>query len=489
MNALIEDPVDLFIGGVSLPASDGSRLENLDPATGKSLVEVADAQRDDVQRAIDAARAAAPAWARRVPRERGAILIELARLMRRDHRALAELESLDTGKPMAQALTDVEVAAQYFEFYGGFADKLYGDTIPLGGDSFAATFPEPHGVTGHIVPWNYPLQIGSRTVAPSLMAGNACVLKPAEEAPITAVSVAHLAMEAGLPPGVLNVVPGRGEVAGAYLSESDDVDHISFTGGLDTGRLVMAAAARNVKPITLELGGKSPSIVLDDADLDRAVPALTRALIQNAGQTCSAGTRVVVHRSIHDELVDRLTRRLAEVTVGAGIEDPEMGPLISDRQRTRVLGYLDIARQEGAVATVGGEAREVPGWPGGFFVAPTLLAGVTPEMRVAREEIFGPVLAVLVADDEQEAVSIANSTSFGLLASVWTRNTDRAFRVARNIRAGQVYINSYGAGGGVGLPFGGSKHSGFGREKGVEAVLEYTQTKAIVVDVAGDVSP
>ncbi|CAN5834020.1 aldehyde dehydrogenase family protein [soil metagenome] len=480
--ATVEDRTDLYIAGARRPARSGERFEDRDPATGLPLTEVAAAGHEDVQAAIDAARAAQPGWARVPPRERGALLTEVARRIRGVADDLARVESLDTGKPLSQARADVEVAAQYFAFYGGAADKVYGDTIPLDGDDFAVTFREPLGVVAQIIPWNYPLQIGARSLAVALLAGNATVLKPAEEAPLTPLALAELLAGAGLPPGVVNVVPGLGEVAGAYLAASDDIDHITFTGGAETGRLVMAAAARNLKPVTMELGGKSPSVVLADADLSRAVPVITKALIQNTGQTCSAGTRVVVHASRHDELVDRLAEAFAAVRVGRGLDDPDMGPLISAAQRERVLSYLDVGREEGSRMVTGGDGRRVEGLDG-YFVAPALLTDVTPEMRVAREEIFGPVLSVLAVDDDDEALRTANDSPFGLIAAVWTSDVDRALWLARNLQCGQVYVNSYGAGGGVPLPFGGYKRSGFGREKGLEAIMEYTQVKTIAFDV------
>ncbi|MEW6472300.1 MAG: aldehyde dehydrogenase family protein [Actinomycetota bacterium] len=478
------DVVDLVIDGAARPARSGARSEVLDPATGAVLAEVAAAGAADVDDAVAAARAAQPAWSRLSPRERGQHLFAIAALVRRGADDLARTESLDTGKPLAQARADVAVTAEYFEFYGGFADKLYGETMPLAGDSFALTFREPHGVTGHIIPWNYPLQIGCRTIVPSLMVGNACVVKPALEAPLSITRLGLLALDAGLPPGVLNVVPGEGPVAGAHLADHPGIDHLSFTGGLETGVLVMSAAARHVRPITLELGGKSPSLVFADADLDRAVPVLTKALIQNAGQTCSAGSRIVAESAVYDELVDRLATSFEAVTVGRGIDDPDMGPVISAAQRERVLGYIEGALAEGCGLAAGGSAAEPVGLEGGYFVRPTVLVDVAPDMAVAQQEVFGPVLTVLRADDEDSALRIANGTEFGLVASVWTRDLERAVRLARGIQAGQVYLNSYGAAGGIGLPFGGVKKSGFGREKGVEAVYEYTQTKTVVVNVA-----
>ncbi|HEY2706108.1 MAG TPA: aldehyde dehydrogenase family protein [Candidatus Dormibacteraeota bacterium] len=472
-------------GETSAGSAGGGTILDRDPATGEVIAEVAAAAAADVQRAIDAARRAQRGWARLAPGRRGALLLELARRIRDCAGDLSRVESVDTGKPLAQARADVEVAAQYFEFYGGYADKLYGETIPLGEDDFGMTFREPVGVTGHIIPWNYPIQIGSRTIAPSLMAGNTCVVKPAEEAPLSAVALGVLALEAGLPAGVLNVVPGDGELAGAFLSASDGIDHLSFTGGLATGRLVMGAAARNVKPVTLELGGKSASIVLDDADLDRAAEVLTRAIVQNAGQTCSAGSRIIAQAAIHDELVARLEHAFSRISIGHGLADPDMGPLISAVQRRRVLDYLGIAEGEGGVLlSGGGDDPRLRGYEAGHFVAPALVTGVAPAMRVAREEIFGPVLCVLRAADDAEALRIAEDSPFGLVASVWSANVDRALGLARNLRVGQAYVNSYGAAGNVTLPFGGTRHSGFGREKGLEAVREYTQVKTIAVHVS-----
>ena len=341
------DVVDLVVGGTARPATGGARTAVLDPATGATLAEVATAGPEDVDDAIAAARAAQPAWSRLSPRERGQHLFAVAELVRRHADDLARTESLDTGKPLAQARADVDVTAEYFEFYGGLADKFYGETMPLAGDSFALTFREPHGVTGHIIPWNYPLQIGCRTIVPSLMVGNASVVKPAMEAPLSITRLGLLALEAGLPPGVLNIVPGSGSGAGAHLADHAGIDHLSFTGGLETGVLVMSAAARHVRPVTLELGGKSPSLVFADADLDRATAVLTKALIQNAGQTCSAGSRIVAEGAVHDELVDRLAKAFEEVTLGHGVDDPDMGPVISAAQRDRVLRYIDGARASG----------------------------------------------------------------------------------------------------------------------------------------------
>jgi len=474
---------ELWIDGSPRAARTGGQLVVTDPSKDELLATVSAASEEDVDDAISAARTAQPRWWARRPQGRAAVLFGIADLIRRDAELLALVESLDTGKPLSQARTDVEVAAQYFAFYAGITDKLYGHTIPLDAVDFASTFREPLGVTGHIVPWNYPLQISSRTIAPSLAAGNAVVLKPAEEAPLTALLLGRLVTEAGAPPGLVNVVPGSGQVAGAALAASDAIDHLSFTGGTVAGRLVMTALAKNLKPSTMELGGKSPSLVMDDADLDRAVPVITKALIQNSGQTCSAGSRVIVARSLHDELVGRLETSFREVELGAGPADPDMGPVISRKQHTQVLDAIERAESEGAHVICGGKSADVEG-AGGWFVRPTLLTQVTPTMEVAQQEVFGPVLCVLEADSESQAIDLANGTEFGLIAAIWTGSVDRAMRVARALTCGQVYINSYGAGGGVALPFGGVGKSGFGREKGVEALMEYSQTKVIVFNSA-----
>ena len=489
--------LDLLIGGERRTASDGGEIDVIDPSNRVTIASVAAASAGDVQDAIEAARQAQIVWWSWPHGRRAEVLNQVAALIRRDAALLAHVESLDTGKPLAQARTDVEVAAQYFSFYAGLADKLYGSTIPLGPRDFAATFREPLGVTGHIVPWNYPLQISARTVAPSLAAGNAAVLKPAEEAPLTALLLGAIVDESGAPPGLLNVVPGLGAIAGAALAGDDGIDHLSFTGGEVAGRLVMAALGRNLKPSTMELGGKSPSLVFQDADLDRAIPVLTRALIQNSGQTCSAGSRVIVHRSRHDELVGRLAEAFRQVRLGSGWEDLDMGPVISGKQYEQVLTAIADARQEGAELVTGGPLATASATAGhlpeastsGWYVHPTLLTEVSRRMDVAQKEVFGPVLCVLAVDSEDEAVDVANGTEFGLIASVWTGSVDRAARVGRRLHCGQVYVNSYGAGGGVALPFGGVRKSGFGREKGVEAAYAYTQTKVIAFSVEAREGP
>jgi aldehyde dehydrogenase (NAD+) len=412
--------------------------------------------------------------------ERGRILMKMSALVLEQADALARLEALDVGKPLKQGRADAVALARYLEFYGGAADKVMGETIPFANGYAALTWREPHGVTAHIVPWNYPMQIIGRSVGAALAMGNACVLKPAEEACLTALAFAHIAQQAGLPDGALNVVPGLGEEAGAALSTHPGVRHISFTGSVAVGRLIQIAAARNTVPVTLELGGKSPQIVFADADLDAALPFLVNAGIQNAGQTCSAASRILVQRPVYDAVRARMAERYRALRVGPALADPDVGPVISARQREIVQGYLDLVREGGVqVAAQASLAADLPA--GGYWVAPTLLAELDATHRLAQEEIFGPAQALIAFDDEEQAVAIANGTPYGLVAGVWTRDGSRALRMARRLQCGQVFVNNYGAGGGIELPFGGVKHSGHGREKGFEALYGFSTLKTVAI--------
>jgi len=458
-------------------------FEDVDPSTGEVLAEVARGGPEEVDDAVAAARQALEStWRRTRPPERARILRHIAELMKRDRGQLADLESRDTGKPLRQARADADVAIRYFEFYAGAVEVLYGDTIPVSPDLFVYTLREPFGVTGHIIPWNYPLQIGARTVAPALAAGNCCVLKPAEEAPLTAIHLGRIALEAGLPPGALNVVPGYGEEAGAALAAHPGIDHLSFTGSVEVGTLVSKAAADHVIPVTLELGGKSPNLVFADADLQAALPVVVNSIIQNAGQTCSAGSRLLVQAPIHDRLMEELTDRFQKISLGPGPADPDMGPLISSSQLERVTRYVDLGKSE-ARAVIGGGPADDGRLKGGFFFMPTVFDDVPPAAVIAREEIFGPVVAVTTFSDLDEAAHLANATDFGLVAAVWTRNINTAHIMAREIQAGQVFVNTYGASGGPEMPFGGVKRSGHGREKGFEGLLEYTRVKTVAMKI------
>lgn len=393
---------------------------------------------------------------------------------------LAWIEARDCGKPMKQARADAAACARYFEFYAGAPDKLHGDTIPYTPGYTALTWREPLGVTGHIIPWNYPMQIFGRSVGGALAAGNACVVKPAEDACLSLLRIAELASGAGLPDGALNVVTGLGREAGMALAKHAGIDHLSFTGSPATGALVAQEAAKRHCPVTLELGGKGPQVVFADADLDAAIPVIVNAIVQNAGQTCSAGSRLLVERSRYEELLDRLAAAFGALRVGPALDDLDCGPLIRASQLDRVRGFLsDASRDKLPVAGQGVIAGNAPA--SGYYVAPTLVRDVPPSSRLAREEVFGPVLAAMAFDDEAHAVRLANGTDFGLVAGVWTRDGARQLRMARAIRAGQVFVNSYGAGGGVELPFGGFGHSGYGREKGLEALHGFTALKTVVL--------
>ncbi len=468
---------ELLIGG-AWRAPKG-RLPIEDPSRGETFGELARGGANEIDAAVEAAHAArAGVWGKATALERGRMLTRIGQVVLERADMLAELEARDVGKPLKQARADVTALARYMEFYGAAADKVHGETIPYQAGYTVYTLREPHGVTGHIVPWNYPMQIVGRSVGAALAMGNACVLKPAEEASLTALAFARIAQEAGLPAGVLNIVTGLGEEAGAALAAHSGIDHLSFTGSLEVGRLVQAAAAGHVVPVTLELGGKSPQLVFADADLDAATPVLVNAGIQNAGQTCSAGSRILVERKILDEVIARMSARYRTLVVGPALTDRDVGPLISAKQKTAVEGFLSRARKDGlSIVAEGTIAQDAP--KGGHYIAPALIANAPRDHESAREEIFGPVQVVIPFDDEAEAIAIANGAGYGLVAGVWTRDGSRQMRLAKALRAGQVFLNNYGAGGGVELPFGGVGKSGHGREKGMEALYGFSALKTV----------
>jgi aldehyde dehydrogenase (NAD+) len=470
-----------FIDNRPVAAAGGDTIPVVDPSTGMTFAELARGDARDVDAAVRSARAAFDgAWGEVSAAERGRLLRRLADLVDANRESLAQLESQDTGKPLKQARADAGALVRYFEFYSGACDKLHGQTLPYQAGYTVMTLREPHGVTGHIIPWNYPMQIFGRSVGAALATGNACVVKPAEDACLSVLKVAALAAEAGLPPGALNVVTGLGAEAGQALADHPGIDHISFTGSPATGRRVAQSAAAHHCPVTLELGGKSPQIVFADADLDAVLPVVLGAIIQNAGQTCSAGSRLLVERSLYEPLLQRLGVAFAALRAGPASQDLDLGPLVSKRQHEIVGRFLAEAKADGLpVAAQGRVADSAP--EGGFYQPPVLLRDVPADHRIWQQEVFGPVLVARPFEGEQEAIALANGTDYGLVAGVWTRDGARQMRLARRIRAGQVFINNYGAGGGVELPFGGVRQSGYGREKGFEALYGFTTLKTVAI--------
>jgi aldehyde dehydrogenase (NAD+) len=467
-----------LIGGKSVTTAAEVPVE--DPSTGEVMAVTADCGPAEIDQAVRAAAEAAQSWRRVSVPERARLLRRLSALIDRDVTELGRLESQQTGKPLRQGLRDAEITVRYFDFYASAVETFYGAAFALDERTTVRTIYEPHGVTAHVIPWNYPLQILGRSVAPALAMGNCSVLKPAEEAPLTALRIGELALEAGFPAGALNVVPGYGHTAGAALTRHRGVGHISFTGSVEVGRLISHAAADNLIPVTMELGGKSPNIVFADADLDRTVPTVVNSILQNAGQTCSAGSRLLVDERVHDQVVQQIARIFADVSIGPALDDPTLGPLISSAQRDRVSSYVAGVSGDGEIR-FGGESLSGGPFGNGFFFEPTLIDGVQQGSPMFREEVFGPVLAVTPFSGVDEAVALANGTEYGLVAGVWTNDIRTAERMVRDVVSGQIFINTYGASGGVELPFGGFKQSGFGREKGAEGLRGFAQVKTVVV--------
>ena len=470
-----------YVGGRFV--SPGARtIPTFDPASGGVLAEVASADTSVIDEAVIAARGGLKAWGRLLPSERARALNRVAQVLRRDADRLAKLESLDSGKPLREARGDVETSARYFEYYAGIADKLQGDSIPLGENFMSLTLKEPIGVTGHIIPWNFPLVTTARGVAPALAAGCTAVVKPAEQTPLSALALARVMEEAAVPAGVYNVVCGDGAEAGEPLVAHGGVDHVTFTGSVETGKRVMRTAAGHVASVTLELGGKSPIVVLDDADLDAALAGTLKAIFMNSGQVCSAGSRLIVKKGVADELLARLAAAASKMGAGRGIDDPDLGPLVSQAQLDKVERYATEGLARGLQALCGGKRLRPKGFENGWFFEPTVILCPKADDPVVQDEIFGPVLAVQVADDEAQALALANGTSFGLVAGIYTRDVSRALRFARDVSAGQVFVNQYFAGG-VETPFGGRRNSGFGREKGLAALQNYTALKTVTFKI------
>ena len=470
-----------YIANASTPSSSGRTIPVIDPSDGQVFDEIQRSNAQDIDDAVHAARQCFDAvWRKVSAAERGRLLMKLSAKVAEHADELAAIEQRDCGKPTKQAKADALALVRYFEYYAGACDKLHGETIPYQDGYSVLTWREPHGVTGHIIPWNYPMQIFGRSVGGALAAGNVSVVKPAEDACLSLIRVAQLAAEVGFPAGAINIVTGYGHEVGDALARHPGIDHISFTGSPGVGTIIQQVAAERHCPVTLELGGKSPQIIFADADLDAAIPMVINAIVQNAGQTCSAGSRVLIDELIYEPLLERLGKAFEKLRVGPAILDLDVGPLIRQSQQQRVWDFLSDAQVAGIPMVAQGQiVDEAP--ETGFYQAPTLLRDVPVTHRLAQDEVFGPVLSAMSFRDEDHAVELANATRFGLVAGVWTRDGARQFRMAKRGRSGQVFINNYGAGGGVELPFGGVKSSGYGREKGFEALLGFTTLKTVAI--------
>ena len=474
----------LLIGGEWRDAAGGQTVATIDPATNRPIAEIAAAQPEDIDRAVRAAREALPAWRALAPEKRSRILLRIAELIEDERERLARIESWDVGKPIREAaLVDLPACWDPWRYYQGLVRAIDGRVLAMPASSLDYVRKEPIGVVGMIIPWNFPLHIACRKGSAALAAGNTVVLKAPELAPLTCLELGRIALEAGLPPGVLNVVPGLGEVAGAALAEHPGVDKIAFTGSTVTGRSVMRAGAGTIKRVSLELGGKSPSIVFADADLDRAVTGSVFGIYLAQGEVCSAGSRVLVERSVHDEFVRRFADKAASIRLGMPHRwSTQLGALINERQCQRVYEYVEIGKAEGATVVAGGVRPSDPELAAGNFIEPTIFAGVRNDMRIAQEEIFGPVVVIVPFDGEEEAVRIANDVRYGLAAGIWTNDVGRAHRVAHMLEAGSIWVNQYGVYPSE-APFGGYKESGTGYDLGLESLAEYLETKNVHLNI------
>ena len=468
------DPEKCFINGVWVEPDNGKMLDLINPSTGDFLSKIARGASEDINKSVKAAQESE--WQKYTALKRGRVLLKMSQIVLEELDLLAELEAHDVGKPLKQARADAVALARYLEFYSGATDKIHGETIPYLDGYTVYTLREPHGVTGHIIPWNYPMQIIGRSVGAALAMGNTTVLKPAEDACLTALAFAEIAKRAGLPNGALNIVPGLGFEAGAALASHNGINHISFTGSEEVGVKIQSVAANNVVPVTLELGGKSPQIVFEDADINAALPFLVNSGIQNAGQTCSAASRILVHKKVYKEVKSKMSDKYRKLIVGPAIDDMDLGPLISYRQMEIVKSFLELGGDL-KIAAEGKISKNAT--KKGFYIKPTLFEDVPYSHKLAQKEIFGPIQVLIPFETEEEAIKIANSTSYGLVASVWTESGARQMRMAKKLKSGQVFINNYGAGGGVELPFGGVGKSGHGREKGFEALYGFSTLKTV----------
>jgi len=476
-------PEGHFINGAFEKPLHNKTMESFDPGRGEAFASFAAGTAEDIDTAVASSRHAfETVWRDTAPVERGRILHRTAQLILEHLDRLAVAESLDSGKPLQEALGDVQGAARVFEYYAGACDKLQGESFPLAGDYMGYSVHEPIGVTAHIIPWNFPISTAARGVAPALAAGCTVVAKPAEQTPFTALMLAELLSKAGLPDGVCNVITGTGVEAGAPLTAHPDIDHITFTGSVVTGQRVMKTAADEVTRLVLELGGKSPVVVLDDCDREAALSGVMGAIFENAGQICSAGSRLVIEKGIHSDFVQELVSRAKNLKLGHGLRQPDMGPVNSSEHLQKVAGFIDRAKDGGAEVVAGGNTTQDPETGKGWFFEPTIVDRVGAKDELAQEEVFGPVLTVQVADDADHALALANDCQYGLVAGVYTQDFGKAHRLARRIDAGQVYINEYFAGG-IEVPFGGNKKSGFGREKGLEGLISYCKTKSIAAKI------
>lgn len=482
----------LFIGGRWSDPARGEWFETFDPYTGRPWALIAQASNEDVELAVAAALEAfrSGPWSNLTATARGALLRRLGDLIARDAEELAQIETRDNGKLIAEMRAQLRYLPQWYYYYGGLADKIAGAVVPIDRpDTLAFTRYEPLGVVAAITPWNSPLLLASWKLAPALAAGNTIVLKPSEHASASSIAFAKLIEEAGFPPGVVNVITGYGPDAGSVLAAHPDVAKVAFTGGEHGGRAVYRSGADELKPVLLELGGKSPNIVFEDADLVAAVNGVVAGIFAASGQTCIAGSRLLIHSSIHDEFLHRLAALASTARLGnPSLDTTHVGPITTRAQYRRVLEYIDIAKSEGARCVLGGKAATAPECGDGWFVEPTIFADVTSTMRIAREEVFGPVLSVLRFDDEAQAVAIANDTQYGLAAGIWTRDLTRALRVEKQLRAGTVWVNTYRALS-VMVPFGGFKRSGIGRENGAEAIKEYLEQKTVWINTSNQTAP